>query len=85
MKNDERQLHIRLSEKVFKKLRVRCVYEDTSMQEYVTKLIAGSLGEYSNEKPDQARSHQDDRIETDKNFEKGDIATNLITSKSRLN
>jgi len=55
MKNDERQLHIRLSEKVFKKLRVICVYDDTTMQEYVTKLIARSLGEYSNEKPDQEK------------------------------
>ncbi len=56
MKNDERQLHMRLSEEVFKKLKVRCVYEDTSMQEYVTKLIAGSLEEYSNEKPDQEKA-----------------------------
>ena len=56
MNNDDMQLHIRLSEKVHKELKVRCVYEDTSMQEYVTKLITGSLGEYSNEKPAQVKA-----------------------------
>ena len=54
MKNEDKQLHVRLPDEVYKKLKVRCVHEDISMQEYVAKLIAGSLGEYSNEKqPDQ--------------------------------
>ena len=47
MKNEEKQLHVRIPEEVYKKLKVRCVYEDRSMREYVAKLIAESLGEYS--------------------------------------
>ena len=41
-----KQLHVRIPEGVYKKLKVRCVSEDTSMQEYLAKLIAQSLGEY---------------------------------------
>jgi len=47
MKNERKQLHVRIPEEVYKKLKVRCVYEDISMQGYVAKLIAESLGEYS--------------------------------------
>lgn len=47
MKNEGKQIHVRIPEEVYKKLKVRCVYEDTSMQDYVAKLIAESLGEYS--------------------------------------
>lgn len=57
MKNEDKQLHIRLPDEVYKKLKVRCVYEDTSMQEYVAKQIAESLAEYLNEKqPDQGKA-----------------------------
>lgn len=57
MKNEDKQLHIRLPEEVYKKLKVRCVHEDTSMQEYVAKLIAESLQEYSEEKqPNQEKA-----------------------------
>jgi CheY-like chemotaxis protein len=41
-----KQLHVRVSEGVYKKLKVKCVSEDTSMQGYVAKLIGQSLGEY---------------------------------------
>jgi DNA-binding NtrC family response regulator len=41
-----KQLHVRIPEGVYKKLKVRCVSEDTSIQEYLVKLIAQSLGEY---------------------------------------
>lgn len=47
MKNEGKQLHVRIPDEVYKKLKVRCVYEDTSMQDYVAKLIAESMGEYS--------------------------------------
>ena len=50
MKNEDKQLHIRLPDEVYKKLKVRCVHEDTSTQEYVAKRIDDSLGEYSDEK-----------------------------------
>jgi len=44
-----RQLHVRIPEGVYKKLKVKCVSEDTSIQEYLGKLIAQSLGEYPSE------------------------------------
>lgn len=50
MNEEEKQLHIRLPKADYKKLKVKCVYEDVSMQDYVSKLIAESLGEYSTER-----------------------------------
>jgi DNA-binding NtrC family response regulator len=41
-----KQLHIRIPEGVYKKLKVRCVSEDISVQEYSANLIAKSLGGY---------------------------------------
>jgi len=41
-----KQLHVRIPEGVYKKLKVRCVSEDTSIQEYLAKLVAQSLGGY---------------------------------------
>jgi DNA-binding NtrC family response regulator len=43
---EAKQLHVRIPGGVYKKLKVRCVSEGTSMQEYLAKLIAQSLGEY---------------------------------------
>ena len=45
-----KQLHVRIPEGVYKKLKVKCVSEDTSIQEYLAKLISQSLGEYPDEK-----------------------------------
>ena len=39
-----RQLHVRIPEGIYKKLKVKCVSEDTSMQQYLVRLIAQSLG-----------------------------------------
>jgi hypothetical protein len=47
MQNEDKQLHIRLPEEIYKKLKVKCVYEDTSIQNYVANLVAESVGEYS--------------------------------------
>ena len=47
MKNKDKQLHIRVPDDTYKKLKVECVYKDISMQDYIAKLIAESLGEYS--------------------------------------
>ena len=44
-----KQLHVRISEGTYKKLKMRCVSEDISMQEYLAKLIAQSLGGYPDE------------------------------------
>lgn len=44
-----RQLHVRIPEGIYKKLKVKCVSEDTSMQEYLSRLIAQDLGGCANE------------------------------------
>jgi predicted HicB family RNase H-like nuclease len=49
MKNEDKQLHVRLPEELYKKLKVKCVYEETSMQNYVANLVAESLGQNSAE------------------------------------
>jgi DNA-binding NtrC family response regulator len=45
-----RQLHVRIPEEVYKKLKVKCISEDTSIQKYLVKLIAQDLGEYPAER-----------------------------------
>lgn len=55
MRNEEKQLHVRIPEKVYKELKVRCVYKNTSMQDYVANLVAESLGEYSAEKQSETK------------------------------
>ena len=45
-----KQLHVRIPEEVYKRLKVKCVSEDTSIQKYLVKLIAQSLGGYPVEK-----------------------------------
>lgn len=47
MRKEEKQLHVRIPGETYKKLKVKCVYKDTSMQDYVANLIAESLGKYS--------------------------------------
>jgi len=47
MKEEARQIHIRIPEELYRKLKVRCVYEDTSIQDHVLKIIAQSMGQQS--------------------------------------
>jgi DNA-binding NtrC family response regulator len=47
MKLEQRQIHIRIPEELYRKLKVRCVYEDTSIQDHVLKIIAQSMGQQS--------------------------------------
>jgi len=47
MKKQEKQLHVRIPAEVYRKLKVKCVYQDTSIQNYVANLIAESLKQYS--------------------------------------
>ena len=62
MKNEDKQLHVRLPEEVYKKLKVRCVHEDTSIKDYVAKLIVESLGEYSGEgQPDRWKAAKESK------------------------
>jgi len=42
----QRQIHIRIPEELYKKLKVRCVYNDTTIQDYVVKLLADSTGQH---------------------------------------
>lgn len=41
--DDERMIHIRLKEKLHKRLRIHVAEEDTSIQEWVTALIEREL------------------------------------------
>lgn len=47
MSQSEKQVHVRISEELYRKLKVRCVYSDTSVQDYIAKLIAESMGQQS--------------------------------------
>jgi CheY-like chemotaxis protein len=47
MKQKTRQIHIRISEELYRNLKVKCIYEDTSIQDHVVKLIAENMGERS--------------------------------------
>jgi len=49
MKVEPRQIHIRIPEELYRKLKVRCVYEDTSIQDHVLKIIAQSMGQQPGE------------------------------------
>jgi DNA-binding NtrC family response regulator len=49
MNEERKQIHIRMDEELYRKLKVRCVYEDTSIQDYILKLIAQSVGQRSAE------------------------------------
>ena len=42
-KEPAKQLHVRLSSGIYKKLKVKCVHDDVSMQDYVAQLIRMSL------------------------------------------
>ena len=44
MNEERKQIHIRIAGELYRKLKVRCIYEDTSIQDYVLKLIAQSMG-----------------------------------------
>jgi len=43
--DEERQLHVRISKETLLKLKVRCAYQDISIQDYIIKLIEDSLGQ----------------------------------------
>jgi DNA-binding NtrC family response regulator len=43
---EKRQLHLRIPEDEYRKLKVKCAYDGISMQDYIVNLIAGSLGEH---------------------------------------
>lgn len=45
--NEKAQLHVRIPKDVYKKLKVKCVYNDSSLQEYLANLITESVGESS--------------------------------------
>lgn len=46
-KEQGKKIHIRLPEELHKKVRVKCAYEDLSIQSYVEKLIRENLEKYS--------------------------------------
>ena len=48
--NKEKMVHIRIPEKLYKELKVRCVYDDTSVQEFVENLIKDNIAGYTSKK-----------------------------------
>ncbi|GAI26215.1 unnamed protein product [marine sediment metagenome] len=55
--NTRKQLHIRLPNEIYKKLKLKCVHEDTSMQDYVTALILVNLADFSGERESITKKH----------------------------
>ncbi|GEM_PF-5924793 len=47
MNEKDKKIHIRLPEDLHKKLRVKCAYEDISLQDYVERLIREGVATYS--------------------------------------
>lgn len=47
-----KQIHIRLSDEIHRKLRVRCAYEGLSVQEYVARLLTERVGGLRVDAPD---------------------------------
>lgn len=47
MKTQDKKIHIRLPDDLHKKLRVKCAYDDVSVQDYVERLIKESVASYS--------------------------------------
>lgn len=44
-RNAERKIHIRMGEDIHKRLRIRCAELDTTLQDYVVKLLDRELSE----------------------------------------
>lgn len=52
----DRKIHIRLPEDLHKELKVKCIYDEMSVQEFVEGLIKEKLAEYkTNPKKSQKR------------------------------
>ncbi len=43
----QRQIHIRIPEDLYKKLKVKCVYGDTTIQDYIVKLLSEGTGQHA--------------------------------------
>lgn len=46
MDKEQKQIHVRISEELYRKLKIKCVYGDISVQDYVVKLVTESLGQH---------------------------------------
>ena len=49
----DKNIHIRLPQDVHKRLRVKCAYDDESIQSFVERVIKESLASYEVEKADE--------------------------------
>jgi two-component system, NtrC family, response regulator AlgB len=50
MNEEERQVHVRISKETYMKLKVRCAYQEISIQDYIVNLIEASLGQHRDDK-----------------------------------
>lgn len=49
-------IHIRLPEEIHKKVRIKCAYEDISIQGYIKNLVSEDVAEYVIENPRKKKS-----------------------------
>lgn len=57
MKRKDKKIHIRLPEDLHKELKVKCIYEEVSVQQFVEGLIKEKLADYKTDpkKPGKRR------------------------------
>lgn len=58
MAKKDKKIHVRLPEELHKRLRVKVAYEDTTIQEYVEKVIRENLGTYRIQKKDKLQEEE---------------------------
>jgi len=56
VKKKNKLIHIRLPEDIHKKVRVKCAYDDISMQNYIKNLISENVAEYEIENPKKKKT-----------------------------
>ncbi len=56
VKKKNKLIHIRLPENIHKKVRVKCAYDDISMQDYIKNLISENVAEYEIKNPKKKKA-----------------------------
>ncbi len=56
VKKKNKLIHIRLPENIHKKVRVKCAYDDISMQDYIKNLISENVAEYEIKNPKKKKT-----------------------------
>lgn len=56
IERQKKKIHVLLPQDLHRKLRVRCAYDDVSIQEYVESLIASDMNQYEGLPRDRVRN-----------------------------